>query len=119
MINRFDSLENLDREKYVIKCPICGQEYLPAELFMPSDFLGAPKDIVKRRDGKIDFYLGEKPTLETDYICDSCMSRFHVKAKVMFEATADDSFSKDYVSKLKVNIKASEVGLFDNQGKTE
>lgn len=114
MINRFDSLENLNKERYLVRCPVCGQEYLPAELFMPSDFLGNPKDIVKRRDGKIDFYLGEEPTLETDYICDNCGTKFKTVAKVYFESSVEDSFVKDYETKLKVNIKSNEVDLFEN-----
>ena len=31
----------------VIKCPVCGREYLPVEIFVPNAFFGEP-DVVKR-----------------------------------------------------------------------
>lgn len=112
-MNRYSGLDDLEKETHIIRCPVCGQEYLPAELFMPSDFLGEPTEIVKRRDGVIDFYFGERPTFETEYCCDSCSSYFKVKAKVSFEATAEDDFSKEYSTKLKTNLFKSEVDLFN------
>ena len=114
-MSRFESLDSLEREQYLIKCPVCGQEYLPAELFLPSDFLGKPTDIVKTNSGKIDFYLGEKPSYETEYICDNCSTTFKVKAKVIFDTSVkEESFDTDYVSKLKSNVLGSEVNLFDD-----
>lgn len=118
-MSKFDSLDSLERDGYLIRCPVCGQEYLPAELFLPVDFLGKPKDIVKRNDGKIDFYLGERPTYETEYCCDNCSSNFKVKAKINFETIAEDDFSKEYTSKLKVNVLGGEVDLFKNENTTK
>lgn len=38
----------------VIKCPHCGAEYLPSEIFMPEDILGgAPKNLIKDPLGKV------------------------------------------------------------------
>ena len=27
------------KDLVVVKCPVCGQEYLPSEIFLPNDFL--------------------------------------------------------------------------------
>lgn len=115
-MSKFESLDSLERDSFLIRCPVCGQEYLPAELFLPSDLLGNPKDIVKRNDGKIDFYLGEKPTYETEYVCDNCCSHFKVKAKLFFETTTndEDNFDAEYESKLKVNLLSEVVDLFND-----
>lgn len=111
-MSKFVSLENLDVNNCIIRCPVCGQEYLIAEIFLPEDFLGNPSNIVKRVDGKIDFYLGEKPSFETSYCCDNCNTTFDIKAKVAFETTARKDFSDEYVSKLKTNVLAKEQELF-------
>lgn len=118
-MNRFDSLDSLEREPYLIKCPVCGQEYLPAELFLPEDVLGSPTDIVKRNDGKLDFYLGERPTYETEYCCDNCNNTFRVKMKVFFETSVEDDFDAAYSSKLKTNVLAGEVDLFNDKNTAE
>lgn len=116
------TLDYLDKEeKYLIRCPVCGQEYLPAELFLPVDFLGNPKEIIKTNSGKIDFYLGERPTYETEYTCDNCGTLFKVNAKVNFETTVEESenYSTEYVSKLKRNIIFGEVDLFNEDSTTQ
>ena len=89
------------REKYIIRCPHCGAEYLPAEIFYPNAFLGRPKNIEKDLSGKILNYMGlnMKPT-ET-YECDFCNRKFTVNANVKFFA---DSKSKDFKSTYKTKI---------------
>ena len=116
-MHQFASLASVDKDGNIIKCPICGQEYLPAEIFLPEELLGKPKDIVKTTDGKIDFFLGERPTLETTYNCDNCFTTFKVRAKIAYDVFVEqkDNFDNTYVSKLKTNIKqAEEVNLFDS-----
>lgn len=114
MINRFDSIDSLENNQNLIRCPHCGQEYLPAEIFMPTDLLGEPTDIIRKPDGKIDFFLGEKPTFETEYCCDNCDTVFRVRARLSCESFTDEDFNDEYVSKLKVNIFENEVNLFEN-----
>lgn len=118
----YESLNSLDRELNVIRCPVCGQEYLAAELFLPDDLLGKPVDIVKTTDGKVDFYLGEKPTLETTYNCDNCFTTFKVKARIQFDTAVEtaNAFDSTYVSKLKTPLRTvQEVNLFDDNDTTE
>ena len=39
--------------KQIIKCPFCGAEYLPSEIYIPSDFLPKFEDLTKDENGKI------------------------------------------------------------------
>ena len=40
-------------KKNVIKCPHCGCEYLPAEVFYPKYLLGKPFNIIRDEEGTI------------------------------------------------------------------
>lgn len=72
------------REK-VIKCPNCGCEYLPAEIYYPNAFLGKPKNIDKEHmTGRILDYMGNSMNLNETYICDKCDEKFKVSANVSF-----------------------------------
>ena len=101
------------RDLEVIKCPVCGREYLPAEIYLPNSFLGHPSEIEKTSSGKIDTFNGLTMNLNETYICDDCGTKFGVKAKVAFKTFADDAgkFNSEYVSPLhKQRLK-----LFENQ----
>lgn len=80
-----------------ITCPVCGQEYLPDELFV--DLTGKHNVIEKTRAGKIDFYFGDDPEEETYYICDSCNSKFKVKIDVKFTTSVENE-SSEYITKI-------------------
>lgn len=97
----------------VIKCPVCGREYLPAEIYMPDSFLGKPKDIIRDDSGKITSYLGKTMDLREQYICDSCQSPFRVNAKVQFFTTEleEINFNKEYHS----TVKKNEIFLSENE----
>lgn len=81
----------------VIKCPACGCEYLPAEIYIPKNFLGQPKNIHKA-NGKIDWYTGLTMDKKESYICDKCNCKFDVTARVIFNTftTERTNFSSDY-----------------------
>ena len=72
-------------EEPIIVCPICGQSYLPAEIFMPEDILGKPKEIFKTSSGKVDFYTGKEPDFVEEYICDNCSTHLVIRAKLSFD----------------------------------
>lgn len=75
---------NNKREK-VIKCPNCGCEYLPAEIYLPNEFLGRPKHIDKEHmTGRILEYMGNSMNINETYICDKCDTPFKVFANVNF-----------------------------------
>lgn len=72
------------REK-VIRCPHCGCEYLPAEIYLPDSFLGKPKKIDKEHmTGKILDYVGPSMNCTETYTCDRCDTTFKVFANVNF-----------------------------------
>ena len=45
-------MEQNQKRGPVIKCPHCGYEYVPAEIFMLGDFLGKPTDLIRDPLGK-------------------------------------------------------------------
>lgn len=82
----------------IIKCPYCGAEYLPEEIFMGDEFLGN-REIVKDENGKITIVGGIEPELSSSYVCDCCNKRFIVKATVTYEVMKDD-FEEEYTVKI-------------------
>ena len=92
-------------KKTTIRCPHCGWEYLPAEIYYANDFLGEPKNIIKTEEGNVLGFDGEDMNTEETYYCDHCGKQFKIDASVTFKTSAvDDIFSEDedeYVSKIK------------------
>lgn len=89
-----------------VKCPHCGWEYLPCEIFMPNDFAGKSKNIIRDALGKIlyvEFEDGFEPEQKEKYICDNCGKEF--TAQCSMAATTDvideaEDFSNEFVSLL-------------------
>lgn len=89
-------------ENYKIKCPHCGAEYLPAEIFV-SDLLGNPRNIIRDEDGKIEHFDGEPMSLTESYCCDYCGCKFAIYGKVDFITDfymADEDFEEEYTTKV-------------------
>ena len=86
----------IERE-HLIKCPHCGAEYLPAEIFV-SDLLGEPTNILKDEKGHIDYYSGTDMSFEEEYECDYCNHRFRVIGKVNFVVEPIEIFMEEYES---------------------
>ena len=59
-----------EEESIVIKCPNCGVEYLPGEIYIPNNLVGQPKDIERTIDGKIDVYSGIPQNLTETFECE-------------------------------------------------
>lgn len=83
----------------VIKCPYCGAEYLPSEIFMPEDLLDKTYTIHKTKDGIIEFAEGDDAELIESYTCDYCNKEFKVYANIEYNSI-EDSFEEDYITKL-------------------
>lgn len=95
-----------------ITCPYCGREYLPAEIYIPSSFLGHPTDIDRFTNGKIDAYDGKSMDLTERYACDGCGNEFEVTASVKFRASkVVEKFNPTYVSSLYSN----RISLFEGK----
>lgn len=95
MINKNNNVE-------CIVCPKCGREYLPAEIYLPNQFLGRPEGISRFTNGKIDNFDGYTMNLEETYICDNCDTEFKTTAKVSFKTQIVNKtdFSQAYVTHL-------------------
>lgn len=84
----------------IIKCPNCGYEYLPAEIYYPNNFLGYPKNIVRDDNGKI-LGFDNHSMLDTEtFICDNCNADFEVTSTTNFAVKLIGSETEHYVTKL-------------------
>ena len=96
-------------------CPICGQEYLPSEIFNPDAVFGKQRDITKSDSGEIRFYLGDDPDLEEEFICDNCNTKLKINMIMTFnvEPFKEENF-EDYSTKIDKpkKIKLDENELF-------
>ena len=103
-------------EKFVIKCPNCGYEYLPNEIYYPQD-LGNAHNVYRDLEGKILYYDGANIDNEAEYICDGCNCKFKVKADIKFFTYEDKkkNFSEDYSIKLNIKKKAEQTNLWDDK----
>ena len=97
---------NTTRKTVSFKCPYCGAQYLPAEIFMPEAFIGRPDDLVKDSFGKIvyeDYQEGKEPDMIEHYICDYCDKPFVVEVSITYKTMAEEperDFKNQYVSLL-------------------
>lgn len=67
-----------------IKCPHCGWEYMPGEVYYPKYFLGQPLRVIKDETGAILSSDGDMELTET-FTCDNCSKKFSVEATVSFK----------------------------------
>lgn len=83
---------------YIIRCPKCGWEYLPGEIFVPNELVGQPYDIERTSDGKIISAQGKTMCNEESYECDHCGKVFNVTADIKFVSSIDvfRDFDEDY-----------------------
>lgn len=83
-------------KKTTIKCPYCGCEYLPCEIYYPNEFLGRSENVYKDENGEILGFSGtDMNTVETFY-CDKCKKEFTVDASITFKTSAKvDIFDDD------------------------
>ena len=99
----------------MIKCPKCGAQYLPAEIFLPNEFLGKPKTIFKDNNGIIEDYSGNSMDTEEEYICDYCDTPFNIYATVQFKTLINEgkNFNELYVTKIPVKKQTFELSETD------
>lgn len=69
----------------IIKCPHCGAEYLPEEIFYPDSVFNKKLNIIKDEEGKIvDYDAINSFNLVEEFECEYCGSTFEVEGKVTF-----------------------------------
>jgi hypothetical protein len=100
-------ISNITHKTPVIKCPHCGAEYLPGEIFMPGSLIGQPDELVKDSLGKIiyeDYSTPERePAMAEQFVCEYCNKPFVVEATVTYKIqkeAPEKDFSTAYVSLL-------------------
>ena len=87
--------------KNIIKCPHCGAEYLPSEIYIPNSLLGKQFDIYKDAEGHIETFFGDDMDLVESYRCDFCNKKFIVNAIIKFNTSSAAKYSTDeYKTKL-------------------
>ena len=97
---------NNTRKSANFKCPHCGAQYLPGEVYMPGSLIGQPCDIVKDSLGKLlyeDYPEGKEPDMIEHFVCEYCEKPFIVEATVTYKTMAEEpdrDFSTQYVSLL-------------------
>lgn len=87
--------------KLTIKCPFCGAEYPPSEIYYPDDLIGRPTDILKDNQGKIMGIVGKDVDPYATYECDYCHKKFLTEAVISFKTSPckdiwddDDDFAE-------------------------
>lgn len=97
----------------IIICPVCGQEYLPAEIFIPDAFFGHPEDIDKTIDGKIEVYSGTPMDMTETFTCDRCGTELEIEASLKFKIQEKNkqAFEEEYSSPLYQN----KISLFEGE----
>ena len=88
----------------IIKCCNCGAEYLPAEIFLPNDFLGKPNSIEKDINGRIINFFGSNMNMFEKYICDYCGERLNIEASVKFYTSVRDKNKNKYKNNYRTQL---------------
>ena len=91
----------------IVRCPHCGAEYLPGEIYMPNSIIGQPNEVVRDSFGKIiyeDYYTHDRePDVMEQFICEYCDKPFVIEAVVSYKTSAEapeKNFKEQYVSLL-------------------
>lgn len=83
-------------KRTTIRCPHCGCEYLPGEIYLPNEFLGQPKDICRDEKGNVLLFKGNDMNTAETFYCYECNKSFAVNATVTFKTTPlVDMFEED------------------------
>ena len=100
-------ITNIAHKSALIKCPFCGAEYLPGEIYMPGSLIGQPDEVVKDSLGKIiyeDYYTpAREPNSIEHFTCEYCEKPFIIEATVTYktkEEAPEKDFKEQYVSLL-------------------
>lgn len=85
-----------------IKCPRCGYEYHPSEIFIPNCFFGKPTYILRNIEGKITNVTGKESDYTELYKCDNCNTSFNITTNIDFitKIDAPSDFDYDYETKI-------------------
>lgn len=80
-----------------IRCPYCGAEFLPSEIYLRDYFLGKATNVERDDKNKIVSYQGIEQDLEETFNCDFCDKKFKVKADITY-AVKGVEFEEEFVT---------------------
>jgi hypothetical protein len=89
--------------RQVLKCPHCGAEFLPGEIFYPDNVIGGCTEIIRDPLNKIiyeDYREGEEPLEVEHFECPFCEKPFIARVHLTFETAKEDEaldFSEETV----------------------
>lgn len=81
-----------------IKCPYCGREYLPSEIYIPEYFFGKQFNIVRNDEQQIVGFNGKDMDLKETFTCENCENIFEIESQITFKTTKTvfENFDKDF-----------------------
>jgi len=88
-----DSTTNKGIKWPVIKCPHCGYEYVPADIFYPGELIGKPENTIRDALGKIIYHEyddEEMPAQVEHFCCDNCGKSFVVEPVIQYKVRKED-----------------------------
>lgn len=103
-IVKYNKFGNKLQDRKIIKCPHCGYEYLPSEIFFDYNTIGRPTKVIRDPLGKIlyeEYEEGKEPTSEEIITCEGCENSFSVNMEISYkvgETPEEINFQKETVS---------------------
>lgn len=87
---------------HIIKCPNCGAEYLPEEIFYPNSVFNKNLQVVRDEEGKIVFVNEDYFCLEEEFECEQCNCNFIIKSKINFQTdlVKEEEFEEETIINL-------------------
>lgn len=86
-------MENKQQPRKLIKCPHCGWEYLPGEIFYPVNTIGQPINIIRDTLGHIiyeEYKPRQEPESNESFTCENCNRTFVVDIELSFKAKPEE-----------------------------
>lgn len=101
-----ESFKTEQNSRKTIKCPHCGFEYLPGEIFYPNDLTGELKynSIIRDPLGKIlyeEYKEDGRPVTEEHFTCENCGKPFIINVETKYSTKVEDE-DKDFTSVAKL-----------------
>lgn len=86
-----------------IKCPVCGYEYTPSEIYLPNSLLGKTDYVLRNGEGHIEKVFGVLPDSQEYFYCDNCNTGFEINANITFTTKIESKidFEHLYETRLK------------------
>nr|DAP55348.1 MAG TPA: Trm112p-like protein [Caudoviricetes sp.] len=85
-----------------IKCPYCGREYTPSEIYVPKYFFGYPYNIMRNEKEEIIGFNGSDMDVNESFICDKCNNLFNISCQISFKTSKTEigNFDEDFTIKV-------------------